>query len=67
MIRNGNAESTTTTGSWRGPVSGRWVSDSSPRARRFYERLGFRTTGQRGSLPSAPEIGEELLQRYLGV
>ncbi|MDQ2851397.1 MAG: GNAT family N-acetyltransferase [Allobranchiibius sp.] len=41
------------------------VADSSPRARAFYERRGFRTTGQRGSLPSAPEIGEELLQRYL--
>lgn len=42
-----------------------WVADGNPRARRFYERLGFRATGQRQSLPSAPEIGEELMQRQV--
>ena len=40
-----------------------WVADGNPRARRFYERVGFSSTGQRQPLPSAPEIGEELLQR----
>ena len=42
-----------------------WVADGNPRARRFYDRLGFITTGRRQPLPSAPEIGEELLQRHV--
>lgn len=42
-----------------------WVADGNPRARRFYDRLGFVTTGRRQSLPSAPEVGEELLQRHV--
>jgi len=44
-----------------------WVADGNPRARRFYERLGFRSTGRRQPLPSAPEVGEEQLRRELGV
>jgi len=42
-----------------------WVADGNPRARRFYERLGFHSTGHRQSLPSAPEVGEELMQRHV--
>lgn len=38
-----------------------WVADGNPRARRFYERAGFGPTGERQPLPSAPEVGEELL------
>ena len=36
-----------------------WVADGNSRARRFYERLGFATTGRRQPLPSNPESGEE--------
>lgn len=43
-----------------------WVADGNLRARRFYERLGFRSTGRRQPLPSAPEVGEEQLRRELG-
>jgi RimJ/RimL family protein N-acetyltransferase len=42
-----------------------WVADGNLRARRFYERLGFRSTGRRQPLPSAPEVGEEQLRREL--
>jgi GNAT superfamily N-acetyltransferase len=42
-----------------------WVADGNPRARRFYERLGFRPTGQRKALPSSPEIGEDLMERLI--
>jgi ribosomal protein S18 acetylase RimI-like enzyme len=42
-----------------------WVADGNERARRFYERLGFRGTGVRQPLPSAPQVGEELLRRVL--
>jgi len=42
-----------------------WVADGNPRARRFYERLGFHSTGHRQSLPSTPEVGEELMQRHV--
>jgi ribosomal protein S18 acetylase RimI-like enzyme len=38
-----------------------WVADGNSRARRFYERAGFASTGQRQPLPSAPEVAEELL------
>lgn len=38
-----------------------WVADGNARARRFYERSGFSSTGRRQPLPSAPELGEELL------
>lgn len=44
-----------------------WVADGNPRARRFYERLGFRSSGHRQALPSAPEVGEELMERPLGI
>lgn len=40
-----------------------WVADGNPRARRCYERLGFRSTLERQPLPSAPEIGEERMRR----
>ena len=43
-----------------------WVVDGNVRARRFYERLGFTSTGLRQPLPSNPELGEELLRRELG-
>ena len=43
-----------------------WVVDGNERARRLYQRLGFVSTGERQPLPSAPEIGEELLRRDLG-
>ncbi len=42
-----------------------WVADGNLRARRFYERLEFRATGHRQPLPSAPELGEELMQRLV--
>ncbi len=42
-----------------------WVADGNPRARRFYERSGFSSTGERQPLPSAPDIGEERLRRLL--
>ncbi|WP_442907792.1 GNAT family N-acetyltransferase [Kineococcus sp. G2] len=42
---------------------GLWVVDGNPRARRFYERLGFRLTGQRKPLPRSPDVGEERLRR----
>ncbi|MCI2238010.1 GNAT family N-acetyltransferase [Paenibacillus sp. TRM 82003] len=40
-----------------------WVADGNPRARRFYERLGFRPTGERKPLPRSPDVGEERLRR----
>lgn len=43
-----------------------WVADGNPRARRFYERLGFTPTGLRQPLPSNPADGEELMRRELG-
>ena len=42
-----------------------WVADGNLRARRFYERLGFRSTVRRQPLPSAPEVGEEQLRLEL--
>lgn len=36
-----------------------FVADGNERARRLYERLGFRSTGERETLPSDPERGEE--------
>jgi len=35
-----------------------WVAATNPRARRFYERLGFRDTGDRQPLPSTPAVQE---------
>ena len=43
-----------------------WVADGNPRARRFYERLGFHATGCRQSLRSASEVGKEQMQRHVG-
>jgi ribosomal protein S18 acetylase RimI-like enzyme len=48
-----------------GRVVSLWVADGNDGARRFYERLGFTGTGERQPLPSAPEIGEERLERVL--
>ncbi len=42
-----------------------WVADGNPRARRFYEKAGFRSTGERQPLPSAPQVGEEKLRLSL--
>jgi ribosomal protein S18 acetylase RimI-like enzyme len=42
-----------------------WVADGNARARRFYERAGFRGTGERQPLPSAPDVGEEKLRLRL--
>lgn len=36
-----------------------FVADGNDRARRVYERLGFRSTGERQALPSDPTRGEE--------
>jgi GNAT superfamily N-acetyltransferase len=44
---------------------GLWVADGNTRARRFYERVGFCSTGERQPLPSAPEVGEERLSLRL--
>lgn len=43
-----------------------WLADGNQRARRFYQRVGFHLTGHRKPLPSAPDIGEELMQRLVG-
>lgn len=43
-----------------------WVADDNARARRFYERLGFLSTGQRGRLPSNHDMGEERFTRRIG-
>ncbi|WP_018334091.1 GNAT family N-acetyltransferase [Actinomycetospora chiangmaiensis] len=42
-----------------------WVVDGNDRARRFYDRLGFRPTGERGPLPSDPTVRESRLRRSL--
>lgn len=39
-----------------------WVAYGNDRARRFYERLGFESTGNRKQLRSNPEIGEDELR-----
>jgi ribosomal protein S18 acetylase RimI-like enzyme len=36
-----------------------WVADGNDRARRFYERLGFQSCGERQPLPSNPNVSEE--------
>jgi len=43
-----------------------WVADQNAPARRLYEQLGFRPTGQRQPLPSDPAITESLLRLPLG-
>jgi GNAT superfamily N-acetyltransferase len=40
-----------------------WVAANNGRARRFYERMGFRPTGDRQPLPSNPRVDEERLIR----
>ncbi|MCD2188936.1 GNAT family N-acetyltransferase [Actinomycetospora soli] len=42
-----------------------WVVDGNERARRFYARLGFRATGERGPLPSDPAVLESRLRRAI--
>ncbi|GLZ50394.1 GNAT family N-acetyltransferase [Actinomycetospora sp. NBRC 106378] len=42
-----------------------WVVDGNDRARRFYDRLGFHPTGQRGPLPSDPTVLESRMRRTL--
>jgi DNA-binding transcriptional MerR regulator/GNAT superfamily N-acetyltransferase len=42
-----------------------WVADQNPGARRLYERLGFRPTGDRQPLPSNPARTESLLRLSL--
>ena len=39
-----------------------WVVDGYERARRFYTRLGFRPTGERGPLPRA--VVEQIYPRF---
>jgi ribosomal protein S18 acetylase RimI-like enzyme len=41
---------------------GLWVADQNTAARRLYERLGFRPTGERQPLPSNPARTESLLR-----
>ncbi len=36
-----------------------WVADGNPRARRFYERLGFASTGQRAAMRADDPAGEQ--------
>ncbi|MDL5155855.1 GNAT family N-acetyltransferase [Actinomycetospora termitidis] len=42
-----------------------WVVDGNERARRFYARLGFTPTGERGPLPSDPAVLESRMRRTL--
>ncbi|HEY2442513.1 MAG TPA: GNAT family N-acetyltransferase [Streptosporangiaceae bacterium] len=43
-----------------------WVADGNDRARDFYLRVGFRSTGRRQPIrPQAPELGEEQMSRSL--
>lgn len=42
-----------------------WVADGNVRARRFYERAGFRPTGRRQPLPSNHEVSEEQMRLVL--
>lgn len=39
-----------------------WVADQNAAARRLYERIGFRPTGERQPLPSNPALSESLLR-----
>jgi ribosomal protein S18 acetylase RimI-like enzyme len=43
-----------------------WVADQNTAARRLYERLGFRPTGERQPLPSNPARTESLMRLPLG-
>lgn len=42
-----------------------WVVKDNARARQFYERLGFVTTGQEAPVPSKPTLIEVLMRRRL--
>jgi ribosomal protein S18 acetylase RimI-like enzyme len=42
-----------------------WVADQNAAARRLYERIGFRPTGERQPLPSDPAQGESLMRLAL--
>jgi ribosomal protein S18 acetylase RimI-like enzyme len=39
-----------------------WVADQNTAARRLYERIGFRPTGERQPLPSNPALSESCLR-----
>ena len=43
-----------------------WVADQNDAARRLYERLGFRPTGERQPLPSNPARSESCMRLPLG-
>ena len=43
-----------------------WVLEENPRARRFYERHGYRTDGTRKAQPKFPEIIEVRYRRPIG-
>ncbi len=42
-----------------------WVADENHRAKRFYERLGFVSTGEQQPLPSNPAVGEQQMRMPL--
>ncbi len=42
-----------------------WVADGNHRALRFYQRVGFHSTGERQPLPSNVQIGEERMRKDL--
>jgi ribosomal protein S18 acetylase RimI-like enzyme len=43
-----------------------WVADQNGAARRLYEGMGFRVTGERQPLPSDPAVTESLMRLALG-
>lgn len=43
-----------------------WVADASPRARAFYQRAGFRATGEAGEMPGDPAAKQHEFSLDLG-
>jgi ribosomal protein S18 acetylase RimI-like enzyme len=43
-----------------------WVADRNAAARRLYQGMGFRPTGERQPLPSDPDVSESLMRLPLG-